>query len=191
MTCGKILADILFDCNTPPKGGIEQTIVLINREDINKAGSTIDSDVATGKHTITSLALNTGATGYNITGLPGKQIFTTSVTPNVAEDQPDDFTHAVNIRLFNCNETSASLMNNLAVGADLVAVVRNKSGCIEVFGWDAGLKLSEGSRNSNENRGSWLVTLSSTGTDTEPKTPYIFFNTDEATSIARFEAKFA
>ena len=191
LDCGKIIADILYDCNKPPKGGIEQGIVLINRSDIDKALTVVDSDVATGKHSITSLVLKTGATGYLIEGIQSKQIFMAGYTINVADDQPDDFTHTINVRLFNCNEQSSSIVNNLAVGADLVAVARHKNGCIEVYGFDGGLKVSEGARSSSENRGSTTLTLSSVGVDTESKTPYIYNAGDDATNLANFNAKFS
>lgn len=191
MDCGKILSDLMYDCSKPPITGIEQRIVLINRADIDKTATTIDSDNTTGKHVITNLALNTGATGYLITGINSKQIFTSGWNINVAEDQPDDFTHMVTIRLFNCDEASASFVNNLASGADLVAVVLKKNGCIEVYGYNSGLKISEGTNNSNENKGTSVITLSSLGVDTEPKVPYLYLDTDEATSLDKFNAKFS
>ena len=191
MSCGKILGDILKDCNDVLKGGIEQGIVLINRSDIDYANSVVDSDITAGTHKITTLQLKTGTTGYLIEGIGGKQIFTAGYTANVADDQPDDFTHSVSLRLFNCSEASASFMNNLAAGADLAAVVRHKNGCYSVYGWDAGLKISEATLNSNENKGAAVFTLSSSSTDTEPKVPYIYFDTDDATSESNFVLKFA
>ncbi len=191
LDCGKIISDFLVGCADVIKGGIEQSIVLINRTDIDKSASVVDTDVLTGKHTITSLVLNTGTTGYVIEGIGNKQIFSAGYTLNNADDQPNDFTHTLALRLFNCTEASAALVNSLALGADLVAVVKNKSGCFEILGYDGGLKVSEASKNSAENKGSVVFTLSSSANDTEPYVPYQYLDTDTATTQAAYDNKFA
>lgn len=186
--CGKIVKDMLADCENPPKGGMEQQVILMNRSDLDEVVKT--SSTNDGTHSA-SFSLTSGTTGFLVTGYANKQLFTYGWSLNVADDQPDDFTHTLSLRLFNCSEDTNSFVNGLALGADIVAVVKSKAGCYEILGLDGGLKITEASKNSNENKAATVFVLSSSGTDTEPKTPYIYFDTDSDTTSANFENKFA
>lgn len=189
--CGRVIGDFSVACGQAIKGGVEQYFVVINRSDIDYANSVVNSDSTTGSHSISNIALVTGATGYRIEGIGNKQIFTTGYNQNTADDQPNDFTHTATMRLFGCSEAEDAFVNGLALGADLVVVAKQKSGCYKVYGWHAGLKATEITQNSNENKGTHVITLASEGEDTEPFVPYTYFNTDEATTDADVASKFA
>ena len=186
MDCSKIIEDVLYECDNPPVAGIKQKVVLINKSDILEVVK--DNDPSTGKHRAT-ITLKEGKTGYFITGPEGSKIFTAGYTPNVADDQPTDFTQTVAVRVLNHGEKANILMNSLSQSGNVVAIVSKEQGYYEIYGLDAGLKLTEGGSNSNENKGALSITLASKGIDTEPKTPYIYFDTDEATTEANFENK--
>ncbi len=61
---GNLTADIVFDCANAPIGGIEQNVVLINKEDIDYTNTTTD---ATNRIMVSNLQLKAGKTGYLLT----------------------------------------------------------------------------------------------------------------------------
>ncbi|MCR5863072.1 hypothetical protein LRS05_13460 [Flavobacterium sp. J372] len=67
MDCtGNLTANIVFDCLNAPVAGIEQNIVLINKEDIDISTTTLDP---TNRLLVTSLSLKAGKKGYKLTGV--------------------------------------------------------------------------------------------------------------------------
>ena len=63
---GIITGGFTTDCDNLPLGGLETSIVLINRNDIDLTGTTIDG---TNKTLMTNLQLKAGKTGYIIEGI--------------------------------------------------------------------------------------------------------------------------
>jgi hypothetical protein len=189
MSCiTKIASSVLFDCTNPPSQGIETRIVLINRDDIDRAASVAALD---GTQDIELLA---DTTGYVLEGI--KQINSYNATVNVADDQLNKVTHAFVGRVYNISTETRAFINSLISGANLVAVVEKKAKgtlnkyAYQILGWDTGLELSEGVENSAENDGAFVFTLSSSPLALEPRMPLTFFDTDYATSKAKFDNAF-
>ena len=189
--CGKIEADLLVDCNTKFVKGIEQQIRLINRCDI------LDfiEDVSAGNHCITDLNLRPATTGYAVTGLSNKQLFTAGYSINVNDDGPDDFAHTINIRTWNLTKASLAFLRELGKGADLVAVVLDKTDAAnldayKIYGLENGLKISDLTFVSNENQGATLITLASREPDFESNPPYVWNEVDRATMDGIFAQNF-
>lgn len=197
--CGKIFSEQSFDCDSKPTGGIEQTIILINREDINLSTTVLDRTLtdSSGTHKITTLELASGTTGYEFTSIRSKRLFSAGANININDDGPNDWTHTLNTRVFNLCEESLVFLKGLGEGAEVVAVVQtndkgtNSACAFQVYGFDKGLKLLEATYNSNENKGTVPVVLASQEPDLEPYPPMLYLDTDYATSLAAFENKFA
>ena len=91
---------------------------------------------------------------------------------------------------------NAERANELKNGRFIVVVETSYKGAsdaeaFKVYGWDAGMELSEMTGNSNENGGGLLFTLS-TREATVERYPYnIFLETTYATSKATFDTLFA
>ena len=189
MSCiTKIATDILFDCSNPPSQGIETRMVLINRADINR---TLSIENVDGTQDIET---NTLATGYILEGI--KQLNSYNATVTVADDQLTKVAHAFVGRIYNITAESRAFIKSLISGANLVAVVEKKAKGVDgkwgyqILGWDTGLEISEGVENSAENDGAFTFTLASSPLALEPRMPLTFWDTDLATSKAKFENAF-
>lgn len=190
MTCiSRIYQDIGYDCDNKKIGGVNQSILLVNRPDIST--KTVQVDAVTGKHNVSAVTLVTGATGYLISSVDTKkQIFDVDATFNYVEDGSNDWTHSVGLRTWNLTETDMAYINSLSGGADLVAFAKDSDGW-KVYGLQGGLSMTEGKYNSNENKGNFVFRIASSGTNLEPSAPYVYFDTDEATTEANIAAKLA
>jgi len=197
--CGKIFSDFLAQCEIGT-GGIEQTILIGNRDDIDLNATTRDVTM-TGiacTHKITALVMKTGTQMYKLEGLTGKRMINAGFTFNDGgSDAVNTFTHNIFGRAFNLDEATLCYVKGLGKGADLFAIIRdNNKGLLNVdefkiLGLDRGLKLSELAHNYNENNGTLPFTLSSKEPDLEPNPPYIWLETDNATTLAKWDAQVA
>jgi hypothetical protein len=190
MACNKKLTDnILFDCADAPKKGLDGgKAVLINYDDIDFSSSTVSGA------TITALTLDSGSAGFSLTWYKELASTATSFTAN-AEDV-DGFSHSFIARIPTTTADNAQRANELKNGRYVAVVETSYKGtdqaeAFKVYGWDAGLELSELNASSNENGGSLLFTLA-TREGTVERYPYnIFLETNYATSSVSFDAGFA
>ena len=195
MSCGKIFADNIFDCDKKPVSGLRQRVILINFDDFKAANPTFDVTLSNtaGTHKITSLTLPTGVQGYSIEGIAAKQIITSGYTFN-EQELVDDWTHTVNISLWNQCEDALVFLKGLGEGALVVAIVEYKVAAgngdckYHVYGPNKGLKLRTAEFVSTDNNGTVPLSLGSPDGDNEPYPPMLYFNTDEATTDAEVEA---
>jgi len=189
MACSnEVTANIIFDCDDLPIKGLEGgNAVLINYVDIDKSASTVSGSK------VTSLQLNSGSVGFEVQWYRELASTATALSRN-AEDY-DGFTHSFLARLVTSTSANAERANELKNGRFAVVVKTTYGGTnnvdkFKVYGWDAGLELSELAGNSGENNSSLLFTLA-TREGTYEKYPYnIFLDTDYATSLADFDALF-
>lgn len=161
MTCDKLLAmGISPDCDNPQVGGLEADGVIINRADIDFDASTRTGNV------ISTLALKSGKKGFKIYQ-QGNNPFTGSNTAFTAGSFLNKFTKQVNLVVYDHSaECCSKIIDQLANGS-FVVVMKNKyagsdsKSKYEVFGYDAGLKQTEGSRDpySEDTEGGWSVAL--------------------------------
>lgn len=188
MACNKkITENILFDCaDAPIKGLAGGKAVIINWNDIDKAGSTVSGAKITD--------LVTTSTGFSIEWYKELASVASSYASNT--EDVDGFSHSFLARLSTTSAENAERANELKNGRFIVIVETEYKGidseeAFKVYGWDSGLELSEMAQGSNENSGSMLFTLA-TREATVERYPYnVFLETDYATSKATFDALFA
>jgi hypothetical protein len=193
MACeGLITADILYDCVNSPIGGLETDIVLINISDIDRTAVTLDP---TNPDIVTAFALNSGTTGYLLQGI--KQINSASSELIKKEFSSDKQKHVFTGVVLNVSAVNKQQINNMADGGKYIAVVNRKWKGVDnddaflILGLESGLELITATWNSNENDGVLQFTLESTEGFEEPRLPNTLLETDYATTLAAFEAKFA
>jgi len=191
--CGNINTGASYDCTQKDTGGIEQVeIVLINRSDIDLSSTTVNRDPSSGEHNISSFDLINGAVAYSFSGIQSKRILSASYTKQDGEFI-DTVAHTVNIAIYNQCEESLNTLNEFVNGAEVVAIVEQKSKgtnnecAFQIYGFDRGLKAGELTYNSNENNGIVLLPLSSREPDFEPYVPYKYEETDYATTLTKIE----
>lgn len=189
MSCiTKIANNILLDCDNPASQGIETDVVLINREDIDRALSVVAVD-----GTI-DIELKANTTGYKLEGV--KQINSYNATATIDDASLNKVAHAFSGRVYNISTETRAFINSLINGANLVAVVEKKAKgandkfAFQVLGWNCGLELTEGVENSAENDGAFVFTIASSPLALEPKMPLTFFDTNYATSKTKFDNAF-
>ena len=190
--CGKVLADQLIDCNSSIIKGIEQAVILINRCDIETY--TVDKTDTT--HKATLITTKAASTGYLIQGINGKSLFYGAHSINSNDDAPDDFTHTIGLRGYNLTEENLIYIRSLGRGADVVAITLDKTASTDedkykVYGLENGLRVGEYAQQTNENRGSFIYTLTSKDPDFETDPPLVWLETDVATTDAKYSNKLA
>lgn len=193
MACeGLITADILYDCENPPVGGLETDVVLINFNDLDRAAITYD---ATNKDIVTNLQLQSGKTGYLFQGI--KQINTATSELVKKEFSSDKEKHSFNGVILNVSAANKAQINAMKEGSKYVAVVNRKWKGVDneeaflILGLEVGLEIETSTWNSDENDGTLQFTIASADGFEEPRLPNTLLETDYATTLAAFEAKFA
>lgn len=190
MSCiGELNKDLLFDCANPPSQGIETNVVLINSKDIDRTLSTTDADGNI------NIVLKAEKTGFFIEGI--KQINSFNYEVEVNDDSLNKVIHRFIGRIYDLSPANKDQINAFIDGANVVAVVENKAkgadnkNAFEVLGYDNGLELSEGGKNSAENDGAFTLNLASNPLALEARVPKTFLDTDFDTSKTAFENKFS
>ena len=188
---GNLTADILFDCANAPVGGIEQNVVLINKNDIDVVNTTVD---ATNRVLVTNLQLLPGKTGYLLTGV--KQANGKAWELVKKDNAPDKFKHTFSGGIFNPSAANKLQADSLSKGAKYVAVVEqvwkgtDSDDAFEVLGLDAGLELMTMTNNSKENDNMIMFELSSADGFEDTTMPKTLLETDYATTKTAFTNKF-
>ncbi|QYJ68935.1 hypothetical protein [Flavobacterium litorale] len=189
---GNLTADILFDCANAPIGGIEQNIVLINKDDIDVSTTTIDG---TNRILVTNLQLKPGTTGYILEGV--KQSNGKAWELVKKENAPDKFKHTFSGVVFNPSAANKQQADELSKGAKYIAVVEqvwkgeDSVDAFEVLGLKSGLELLTMTNNSKENDNMIVFELSSADGFEETTMPKTLLETDYATTKTAFDNKFA
>ncbi len=189
---GNLTADIVFDCANAPIGGIEQNVVLINKEDIDYANTTTD---ATNRILVSNLQLKAGKTGYLLTGV--KQANGKAWELVKKENAPDKFKHTFSGVIFNASAANKQQADSLAKGAKYIAVVEqawkgaNSADAFEVLGLSSGLELMTMTNNSKENDNMIMFELASADGFEETTMPRTLLDVDYAATKTAFTNKFA
>lgn len=188
---GNLTADIIFDCANAPIGGIEQNVVLINKEDIDMANTTVDAD---NRVLVTNLQLKSGKTGYLLSGV--KQSNGKAWELVKKENAPDKFKHTFSGVIFNPSAENKMQASALATGAKYVAVVEqvwkgaNSAEAFEILGLSSGLELMTMTNNSKESDNMIVFELSSADGFEETTMPRTLLDGDYAVTKTAFDNKF-
>ena len=189
---GNLTADIIFDCANAPVGGIEQNVVLINKEDIDMANTTVDAD---NRVLVTNLQLKSGKTGYLLSGV--KQSNGKAWELVKKENAPDKFKHTFSGVIFNPTAENKMQASALATGAKYVAVVEQvwkgaeSAEAFEILGLSSGLELMTMTNNSKESDNMIVFELSSADGFEETTMPRTLLDVDYAATKTAFDNKFA
>ncbi|RZK79348.1 MAG: hypothetical protein EOO85_03895 [Pedobacter sp.] len=188
---GNLTADILFDCANTPVAGIEQNVILINKNDIDVATTITD---ATNRILLTNLQLKAGKTGHLLTGV--KQSNGKAWELVKKENAPDKFKHTFSGVIFNPNAANKLQADSLSKGAKYVAVVEQvwkgagSTDAFEVLGLTSGLELMTMTNNSKENDNMIMFELSSADGFEETTMPKTLLDVDYAATKTAFNNKF-
>ncbi len=173
------------DCADDATPGTTGRLILLSYTDIDRAGSTVASNV------ITELLLKAGKLGYEVHSLPDADVGSTSL---VAGTYKNSFSHNIVARVFIKTEQTKEFVNQFT-SARVVGLLENSEagadGAVkwEVYGWDSGLKLTElESTTAMADGVVYGLTLATPETGREGSIPKSFFKTDEATTDAAIES---
>lgn len=186
-TCEKLISqDINIACDEMVVKGLESDGIIINRESVDFSKCVIADNV------IKTLVLKVGKKGYQIKQDGNKPFSGTKTELNVGTYRNSWNNTVAVVVLANTPEVAANIIDGLASGK-FVIILRNLSkgtdgkAEYQVFGWAQALKASAGENDkySDDTEGGWLITLEETGA---PRAAYFFFDTDAATTEAKYKS---
>ena len=189
---GNLTADILFDCANAPIGGIEQNVILINKDDIDTATTTSD---ATNRILVTNLQLKPGKTGHLLTGV--KQSNGKAWELVKKENAPDKFKHTFSGVIFNPSAANKQQADSLSKGAKYIVVIEqvwkgaDSDDAFEILGLSSGLELMTMTNNSRENDNMIMFELTSADGYEETTMPRTLLDGDYVATKTAFTNKFA
>lgn len=193
ISCERILdRDFKYDCDNPPLQGLTDIVALINYNDIDRAATTFDPN---NKQLMTDLVLKAGKRAYR---LEGYRLSNSAQASLVVKEAPavNAFLHTIGGVGVQVDAEQLDAISKLAQGAKMVAVVErkfkgaNQESAFLVFGYDSGMELATADYNSNEASGTLPFTIANPSDEEEPRPPYIWLNTDYATTLSDFESLF-
>ena len=189
--CGILDADFVLSCDDKAQGGLENDVLLINRSDVDYSAITYD---AGNKTIVTNFQLKSGKTGYLLQGV--KQVNSTAYELVKQEFSFDTFKHTFNGVVLTPSSANKEQAEKLASGGKYVVIVNRKykgasnADAFEIYGLESGLELETMTYNSKENNGVISFALSSAEGEDETSLPKTLLETDYATTLTAFEAKF-
>lgn len=189
--CRILDADFVLSCDDKAQGGLENDVLLINRSDVDYSAITYD---AGNKTIVTNFQLKSGKTGYLLQGV--KQVNSTAYELVKQEFSFDTFKHTFNGVVLTPSSANKEQAEKLASGGKYVVIVNRKykgasnADAFEIYGLESGLELETMTYNSKENNGVISFALSSAEGEDEPSMPKTLLETDYATTLTAFEAKF-
>ena len=190
--CGILDSDFVLSCDDKARGGLENDILLFNRDDVDYSAITLD---ASNKTICSNFQLKSGKTGYLLQGV--KQVNSTSWETVPQEFGFDTVKHIFNGVILTPNSANKEQAEKLNSGGKYVIVVNrkykgtNNADAFEIYGLSSGLGLESMTYNSKENNGIISFVLASLEGEDETGVPKTLLETDYATTLLAFEAKFA
>ena len=191
--CDNLNTGVSYNCDEKPVGGIEQRVWLFNIEDVDRTASVVNRDSTGNIHNISNFSLVTGANLYAFEGIDSLSVLYSGYTSE-ATDYGLYMIHMVNIAIYNQCEESMVLLNKFLNGARVGAIVENKGKgadnecAYSILGYERGMTSQEIAYNSNENNGVVPLVLQSTSTSLERYTPYVYLETDYATTTTKIDS---
>jgi hypothetical protein len=178
---GHLTADITFNCANAPVGGIEQNVVLINKDDVDLTATTVSAD---NRLQVTQIQLKPGKTGYKLTGV--KQSNGKAWELVKKENAPDKFKHTFSGVVFNPSLANKIQADNLSKGGKYLAVIEQvwkgsgNADAFEVLGYNSGLELVTMTNSSKENDNMIMFELASADGFEETTMPKTYYFADAA-----------
>ena len=188
----RLAADLTNDCDNLTISGLETDVVLIPHSVVNKTLSVLDG---TNRMLLTNLESNSGGTGYVLEGVKQLHGYNWEFVPS--EETTDKYRHTFEGVIMTPSAANRLQASKLAKGESYLVVVHKRykgaasADAFLVLGWDAGLYITAMTENSKEADSAIKFTLSSKDDSLEHDAPRILLETDYATTLAAFVAKFA
>ena len=185
-----LVADILKNCDEAPVAGLEVNILLFNKLQIDYSSITYSG---TNDLLVTNFQLLSGNTGYLLEGVKQSNSVSSEL---VIKDFGNAYKHLVAGAILEPSVENMKSLENIMSGGDFVAIVERKWKGVDdadafiILGLDSGLTASSSTWNSKENDGVELFEIASADGYEEPKKPRVLLETDYATTLVAFAAKF-
>jgi len=180
-----VFKDLLNSCDDRTGLGIETTMYIMNRLDIESV-----SYNSTNNYIVDDIVLKTGKLAYKIEGT--KTANSAGYSMVAKELTNDKYSHTISIIV---SKQDSETMKQLDSVGDQVVIIETKAkgvdgvdGAIKILGLNYGLYQTEGSYNSNENEGLHLQTLTSKDGSEELTRPLSLWDTDYSTTKSKLAA---
>lgn len=179
-----IFQNIESNCSNRTSAGIEQTVYLINRADIENVVKASDEDY----NKITDFSLKSGKVAYVAKGF--KKNLTAGFERNVSDDTVDTFADSLTLTGYQFDSASARNFDNIG---DVVAIIERKGtkegdGTFIALGWENGLFVSADSWAAGDNNGARTVTLSNLADAGESCSYYVISKLSGTPAVPDYEA---
>lgn len=179
----EIFKNIESTCSNRTVAGIEQTVYLINRDDIQ----TIEYD-GTDYNKVIGLTLKSGKVAYTAKGF--KRNMTCGFERNVSDDTVDTFTDSLTLTGYQFDAEGARNFDNMG---NIVAIVDRKGtkqadGSVIILGLENGLYVSADSWAAGDNNGARTITLSSLADAGESCSYYVMSISSGTPATESYEA---
>lgn len=181
----KLSKNFIRECSYKPKQGLGRTLWLMNTEDIDRAASVLNET----KTSISVLALISDASVprkmYKSEGNDNSHKASSEL---VVSEFGNGVKHTVTINILYYSDVQRAALMEIVDGARLTAIVEridtgiNGELSYEVYGFEAGMVISEMTRSSSENSGVLSFTLTSKEGEEEATDAKIFMMNDETSA---------
>jgi len=190
--CGKIIQGATFNCDAPIVPGVDERLILVNKNDMDDAVITYD---ITDAYIITDIVLATGIQGWAFEG--NRQ----SLNPQydfIPQTVSVGYDHTVNFLAFDVSPAQKDNLEKMGLGK-MVAIIENNQGrkggngdnFFEVYGLDTGLEVITMSRipMDVETGAAFSIQLkTSDNAGKEPLMPPTWHDVDYLTTKAKVDA---
>lgn len=178
----KLSKNFIRECSYKPKQGLGRTLWLMNTEDIDRAASVLNET----KTSISVLALISDASvSRKMYKSEGNDNSHKASSELVVSEFGNGVKHTVTINILYYSDVQRAALMEIVDGARLTAIVEridtgiNGELSYEVYGFEAGMVISEMTRSSSENSGVLSFTLTSKEGEEEATDAKIFMMNDE------------
>lgn len=174
--CTGITASILINCDEPLVVGTKDVLYLVNRDEIDSL--TFESISLTGSNKLAiSLNMFTGNYIYKIEGRNNSNEPSSTLRKG---RYFDTYEHKVAFKVFDNSPETKSQLESMVQKGNLVAIIENNyrgggdTSAFEIYGFNAGLEITECSRviNDNDTQGAYSLVLKTPDQQGEPHLPY-------------------
>lgn len=193
--CTGITASILINCDQPLVTGTKDVLYLLNRDDIDSITFEGISTVGYNKLAI-SISLLTDRNIYKIDGRNSSNEPSSMLRKG---RYFDTYEHKVAFKVFDNSPETKSQLESMIQRGNLLAIVENNyrgggdTSAFEIYGFNAGLEITECSRviNDNDTQGAYSLVLKTPEQQGEPHLPYSFLAGDYTATKAMLNSLLA
>ena len=179
----EIFQNIESTCSNRTVAGIEQTVYLINRDDIQSIEYSQED-----YNKVVGLTLKSGKKAYTAKGF--KKNMTCGFERNVSDDTVDTFTDSITLTGYQFDAKGARNFDN---AGNIVAIVDRKGtkmadGSVIILGLENGLFVSADSWAAGDNNGARTIAMSSMADAGESCSYYVMSISEGSPAVESYEA---